>query len=1145
MFQNKRYEWTKNFPNGDSYCGEAILDNIKDGEGTYYWAATGSTYKGAWSKDQPHGQGTMTVPGAEGYTYLGSFTCSKRCGHGECRFSNGRVYIGEWLDDQMHGQGTLRGGTEDSFREYKGPFSKGVRSGARGECIYTNGDRYVGEWLDDKRHGMGELTLAPEARGKSLNKHITSRKNSILQCSNAGFNGYLRPTLSTTTAANVVHYKGPFKCDMSFCVAGGELTYDDGSTYVGAVDSHLQRSGEGKHQMVNGDVYTGHFCDDERDGRGVLHCAADDVSYDGTWRHGELDGFVTYYRSFSASQPDRFPFGINGDTYPQLSLKSPIIVDYEGPCVRGEFTGSEAVISFLDHSTYRGDVHDGQPSGCGLLENRIVRGRFPQTAFGPEVVFLRYEGCFSKGEPEGEGTATLRIALSDALSSSRGDNDATLLQHGSATLIHPRKGGLRLRFDRSATFRGRWSRGLPEGSGEWHWKSGSEVYQGEVHLGLPNGQGFYKSTSEQYEGHFEEGLPSGYGTYRNVLTHVTFQGTWLAGLYHGLGDWSLSPSEAEGSTSSVPTETTYKGSWQNGKKHGRGLERSSEEVYEGDFVDGMRHGYGVLRHLSDDGYCYEGSFNRGKLSGTSGKLTLPNGTMVTGSFEDGVPHGDNICAVFPQGLTFKGRYDHGCPIGVGDITYANGDHYSGEVELVTPAAGFQDWTPQRHGKGTYTFAEGNRLECTWRHNILNGHGKHITPNGEVSERHYADGIIVSKVTSSVNMFTPENEFPNTQSERVLKAKLESINQPHKFIRRGEARQAVKSAVPSVAANSSVEAKECGATDMMAQNNPTSASAKKEAPGAILPKGPRRSRCNVEAPASKRPSSCRNHNPTSPSNGVVDKRVTSMVDLPPPCSHSVKATSASSLPLGKGNEKTPVTGTMNGPMRLPKRSTNRVTASKTGKDASRPPVVSDRKTTSQEFSPLSSSPQRLTSDTSANYTAKRASSLDAFQKLIKRLNTNSEDSPAVEDGSAIDKEAHAISLASGARSDCNDNSDMVVNGIADATSQPHLSVTSSTPLEGSLGKLMREACEIRNTTEDEVYSLTEKVRALNEKIWQLRFLLSSKPAAVAPAWNSTEKHRAGEGMSSIKWEPLEAMQRERREIVEALRCKLNEESEKDS
>ncbi|CCW67341.1 unnamed protein product [Phytomonas sp. Hart1] len=1145
MFKNQRYEWIKNFTNGDLYSGEAIPDNVKDGQGTYYWASTGSTYKGAWSKDQPHGQGTMTIPGAEGYTYIGNFTCGKHCGQGECRFNNDRVYIGEWLDDQMHGQGTLRGGAEDSFKEYKGPFSKGLRSGKKGQCLYTNGDHYVGEWIDDMRHGMGELTLAPEEKGKKiLNKFISSHKGSTLLSSGSGFTGYIRPMPPSTTVASVVHYKGHFKCDIPSCITGGSLMYDDGSTYVGAVDGHLRRSGEGQHNMVNGDVYSGHFCEDERDGHGVLRCAADELSYDGIWLHGELDGFVVYHRSFLASQPNLSTASGNGDTCPQTSLKPLTIVDYEGPCARGEFTGSDAVITFFDHSMYRGDVYDGQPNGCGVLENRLVCGSFPPAAFGSEVMFLRYSGYFSKGEPDGSGTATLRIPSSDVPLGIKNDSEATLFHHEGLTLVSPREEGLILQFKQSGTFRGSWSRGLPEGSGEWNWESKSKVYQGEVHLGLPNGQGIYKSISEQYEGHFEEGLPSGYGIYRNILTHVTFQGNWLAGLYHGLGNWTLTSSGAGGDSSFVPIDATYKGSWQNGKKHGHGIECNAEEIYEGEFVDGMRHGHGILRHISDDGYCYEGDFSQGKLSGISGKLTFPNGAIVTGSFEDGVPHGDNICAVFPLTLTFKGRYDHGCPIGIGDITYANGDRYSGEVELATSVSCHQEWAPQRHGKGVYTFVEGNRLECMWRHNILNGHGKHITPNGEVSERHYADGIILSKSTSNTNMFTPGNEFPNTQSERMLKAKLESMNQPHKFIRRGEARQAVKSAVLAVSGNVSFAAKEYSVADTVPKSNATSASAKKEVSDITASKGPRRPRHNVTTPTSIPISTCMNHNPTSLFTGVMEKRAMSMEEPRRPFSQSAKTTSASILPLRKGSEKVSDTGAIGDPAHPPKRSTHRMATSKVVKDANSPPVVSGRKATSQESPPLSFLPQRLSSGTSTNYTAKRSSSLRVFQKLIKQLNVSSGDSPAEEDGSAVVQEADGLSLGSATRSDCNGGG-VIVNGISDLTSQPNSSVAPDAPPESNLGILMREACEIRSTAEDEVYTLTEKVRTLNEKIWQLRFLLSSKPAAATQMRDGTEKLRADDDTSDTNWEPLEAMQRERREIVEALRSKLNEEFVRDS
>jgi len=78
-----------------------------------------------------------------------------------------------------------------------------------------------------------------------------------------------------------------------------------------------------------------------------------------------------------------------------------------------------------------------------------------------------------------------------------------------------------------------------------------------------------------------------------------------------------------------------------------------------------------------------------------------------------------------------------------------------------------------------------------------------------------------------------------------------------------------------------------------------------------------------------------------------------------------------------------------------------------------------------------------------------------------------------------------------------------------------------PLKGNLKKMMDDACAIRNSKEDEIHLLTEEVRSLNEKIWQLRFAMSDSKV------NTKDETQ------------LKTMMGDRRTAVEKLQCLLDD------
>ncbi|KAJ3036088.1 hypothetical protein HDV00_003064 [Rhizophlyctis rosea] len=183
--------------NGDWYLGE-WRDDMKHGNGTYYYHKTGSIYEGEWSHDVRSGFGTYSVPltpppllraqktsspfsvhqppessssthkrltpHASQNTpmrkiYAGEWLADVRHGRGTCFFDDGGVYDGGWVGDVRQGWGKMiyAGETEGEAGEvYEGEWFEGMRHG-QGILLLPNGNRYEGTWFNDQKEGPGKF----------------------------------------------------------------------------------------------------------------------------------------------------------------------------------------------------------------------------------------------------------------------------------------------------------------------------------------------------------------------------------------------------------------------------------------------------------------------------------------------------------------------------------------------------------------------------------------------------------------------------------------------------------------------------------------------------------------------------------------------------------------------------------------------------------------------------------------------------------------------------------------------------------------------------------------------------------------------------------------------------------------------------
>ncbi|ORC90235.1 MORN1 protein [Trypanosoma theileri] len=685
---------------------------------------------------------TWTKNFQNGDRYNGEATGDNvRDGYGEffCA-ANNSTYVGAWLNDKPHGKGkyTIPG---DEGYVYEGDFLDGERSG-NGTCTFSNGRRYEGEWLRDKMHGKGHLIGAPGVddyaeytgpfvQGERSGVDGVCRyangdvyKGSWLHDKRNG-HGELQLDKNSSTPgynprmgeAHVISYKGEFENDLPHGI--GEFKYSDGSSYRGSCEAYW-RQGEGEQHTANDDVYKGSFQCDRRCGKGTLRTKTGE--YTGEWSEDALNSHGVF------------------KAFPDFSLTGGLVY-YEGPFVCGEMSGAGAVAKYRDGSSYYGEMSGGKPNGKGILDNKRM------TIPGIGEIMLRYEGDVVAGVPKGYGTGTFKIITPDPRS--------------APPPLSEEVRGFLPSLDVSGYYVGNWVGGLPNGEGEWKWEDGDVHYKGTLKAGLPHGEGVFTTSKIVYEGSFSLGFPDGQGKISWDLgdgKEDTYEGGWKEGHLSGKGSIKLH----DGSS--------YIGEWVTGVKEGYGIENVPGNYhYTGNFKDGKRNGKGTL-HSEGDGLIYEGDFVMNEITGY-GKMQLEDGTVMTGEFLQGKPNG-KVEVTLPRCGTFIGEFKNGAVVGRGTLKYGNGDIYEGEfIDSGGPM-------PLRHGKGVYKFHEGNILECTWKRNVLHGDGIYTTSTGDRSKRSYVEGVLsgVSGASNSNNVFTPENEFPNTFSDDMLKEEQQQRQQ---------------------------------------------------------------------------------------------------------------------------------------------------------------------------------------------------------------------------------------------------------------------------------------------------------------------------------------------------------------------------------
>lgn len=1210
-----RSQWTKTFSNGDSYHGEALHVHdgdqkpIKDGKGRYTWASSGAVYEGEWRGGRPHGHGVMSVPGKDGYEYTGSFAEGQRSGQGRCRFANGRTYDGEWRADEMNGHGTVHGAPgADDYAEYTGSFELGQRSGAQGRCVYLNGDVYDGAWLAGRRQGMGEWLL-----------HRPSSSVAVSPVRYSGPFDHDAPRAGGSTEASVDYsdgssYVGAVTAQLRRN-GHGVHRLANGDVFDGNF-AQDQREGRGVLQGREGTVCEGTWRRGQLEGpvRVTFTTAA------GGGGDGETPAAGSGSDVDSLQQLRRSPYSLKSYDGPctagVLTGGSATLVYADGSSYRGAVRNGQphgaGVLRDrpLPHAV--GDATGGD--GKDGVRRRINTACVPAAA---SMTLICYEGAFSAGEPDGTGTGEWHVSAASPAPSHQQPvvratplNFCDLLAQGISWWPAASYAVV------DGTYTGQWLRGLPQGQGKWKWVDGA-TYAGAVACYLPSGEGTYTTPSLQYTGAFVSGLPEGKGVWEDKTLGLAYEGEWAGGKPSGEGVCTVltdftstggsysaarappTPTKGTSATHFVfPCTAVYEGTWVDGRPSGHGRTYASPDrqrvVYDGHYVDGRCEGEGTLyfgsvRRGSVNGEAaaaavhgyaqYSGAFTQGRPGGSgSGCLTLRNNTTVASTFDaDLHPCRGATVTVLPhnEAWSFKGTFDAARRVGEGTMTFPNGDVYKGEVEDAAAEEGAAAasaapllYSLQRHGKGVYTFVEGNQLQCTWRHNVLHGAGVYTSADGVRTERTYTDGvlsndIVVSSVGASGglgsvgaggsvgNVFTPENEFPNTLSADALKSRMpdapQNLNQhqqqqqprkraPFSFVRRGEARQA---STAGAASSASPRAGPTAASDGGNGREPSASRGVRRTP-------PTTSISPAAAAAAEATQSPKKENAArTPTRG----------------------TTAAAAAVGTA----PATVTSApGATTAHKYSLRRHPSSQASSNGSTPPPPSSSTPEGGDNSSGGggggTTKRSSTSATSASPPSKSVY-LTRFQAGIRQLDNEppQQRSPSPSMSGASARTSPTASGPARRRLSTALAAGRDQQRQQDGAPLPRQQRQTPVTLEGSLKEMMKEACAIRSSREDEIHLLTEEMRQLNERIWQLRYVIANgdgkthssssgdrgaKKGAGAPnpatpgrrlSKNGGNQGGAERESPASQTQRLAMLIQERRVIMEKLQCVVNDPS----
>jgi len=246
-------------------------------------------------------------------------------------------------------------------------------------------------------------------------------------------------------------------------------------------------------------------------------------------------------------------------------------------------------------------------------------------------------------------------------------------------------------------YKGTLKEGVLQGKGSQYDEDGLLTFEGTFLDGLYDSNGtLYDKGVVIYEGEFKNGLKDGMGT-SYADGGVVYRGQYAQDLYEGSGTLYQNRS------------MIYEGGFSGGKYNGSGtVYKNGKILYQGQLKDGVYEGAGEL--YEDGELCYKGTFVAGVFDGTgtayqNGKLAY-EGMFAGGLYDgDGTEYDSDGKTVRYKGAFAAGRYE------------GDGESYDDSGRLVYQgsfSAGLYD------GDGTLYLSDGDSIESEFKAGEPNG-----------------------------------------------------------------------------------------------------------------------------------------------------------------------------------------------------------------------------------------------------------------------------------------------------------------------------------------------------------------------------------------------------------------------------------------
>lgn len=617
------------------------------------------TYRGQMLDGKPHGLGKMTF--SDGSSVEGTFVDGLPSGQATQIVPKQYTYVGAWDAGRKHGEGALS--------VHKGPTYRGVweedTEPTQGVIVFQDGRSFEGPWRDRKPFGQGVKVLTDGTR----------REISIEETEQPG---QMRVIEHLAEAEGEREYIGPLDDEGLF---HGPGTIKVTGVCLKAVFEHGKAPNRGELRFSAGNplnlpegTYTGDLVEGIPNGEGTL-LLEEGTRITGSFKEGRVHG-----RAISVK--------INGDTFEgqyvegvregmgSLTFDHPAQKTITGLWHNGQAPTQGTIHYTLRGHQYVGPIHNQQPQGPGagvmrLADGTVMSGAWTDTAQPNEKqISLQtgevYIGSTLEGLPHGQGTwrsVNNTFAYSGIWEHGKPPEEGTILYLNQDRYVG------KISFSRqNGTLVG-----IPHGEGTKTIHANGKKITAKWKEGSASKGTIVYQNGDRYEGkfHSQQFFAQGPGTLR-TLQGVTYSGHFKRGMLHHLG-------------TATSGAATFHGTFKRGKLHGQGTYMEGAKTYQGSWVEGKRSGAGVSTHPTEGTY--------------------------QGSWSDNQKHGDGI--ITRNGVSYKTTWTNGVPAAQGTILVANGDTYVGEW----------DTDFKFHGKGLYTFENGDTYHGAYSHGKRQGQGK--------------------------------------------------------------------------------------------------------------------------------------------------------------------------------------------------------------------------------------------------------------------------------------------------------------------------------------------------------------------------------------------------------------------------------------